>query len=479
MDVEQQRTMTDQLIDITIAGKKLQVSTELLARYNRPGPRYTSYPTAPEWDDAFGPEDFRAAIADSNLAPRPTPLSLYFHIPFCQSLCLYCGCNVVINKNHDVARGYLERLKREIDAIASVVAPNRLVEQIHWGGGTPTYLSAEQIDDLYTYVADRFPIAPDAEISLEVEPRVTTDMQCDTLRRLGFNRLSMGVQDFDPLVQETIRRIQPYDMTRRLYDHCRSLGFDSINLDLIYGLPHQTRESFRDTVEKVIEMSPDRIALFSYAHVPWLKKQQGSFARHLPDPVEKFRIFAMAIDRFTEAGYRYIGMDHFVRPGDELARAQDDRTLHRNFQGYTTRAGCDLIGMGVTSISALDGAYAQNQRDLSQYYDAIDNGRWPTMRGINVTPTDKLRRDVINRILCHCVVVKSEIEDDYGIDFDWYFADALDSLRELVDDGLVQLGPDRIEVLPLGRIFIRNIAMAFDAYLNKPATEGRVFSNTL
>jgi oxygen-independent coproporphyrinogen-3 oxidase len=471
--------MTDQMIDIRIAGENLQVSTELLDRYNRPCPRYTSYPTAPEWSDDFGPDDFRAAIAESNRASRPVPLSLYIHIPFCQSLCLYCGCNVVISKNHDVAAGYLKRLKREIDQVAESVAPHRMVEQIHWGGGTPTYLSSEQIEDLHKHIAERFTISPDAEISLEVEPRVTTMEQGSTLRRLGFNRLSMGIQDFDPLVQQTIRRIQPYETTRPLYDHFRDLGFESINLDLIYGLPHQTRESFRDTVEKVIEMSPDRIALFSYAHVPWLKKQQGSFTRHLPDPVEKFGIFAMAVERFTEAGYRYIGLDHFVRPDDELARAQDDRTLHRNFQGYTTRAGCDLLGIGVTSISALEGAYAQNQRDLHRYYETIDEGDWPTMRGITVSDTDRLHRDVINSILCHCVVVKSEIEASHGIDFDSYFADALERLEESVNDGMVRIADDRIEVLPLGRLFLRNIAMAFDAYLHTGQEEPGRFSKTI
>jgi oxygen-independent coproporphyrinogen-3 oxidase len=290
----------------------------------------------------------------------------------------------------------------------------------------------------------------------------------------------MGVQDFDPLVQSTIRRVQPFEMTRDLFDTCRALGFESLNIDLIYGLPHQTTTSFEKTIERVIEIGPDRIALFSYAHVPWLKKQQGSFARHLPSPHEKFRIFAMAIERLTAAGYLYIGLDHFVRPGDELARAQMERTLHRNFQGYTTRAGCDLHGSGVSSISAFDDLYAQNARELSRYYDAIDSGRWPTMRGIRLSAEDRLRREVINRLLCHCLVVKSEIEQTFGIRFDEHFSAEMERLSALRDDGLVRLEVDAIGVHGLGRIFIRTVAMIFDAYLARREAEPlRVFSSTL
>jgi oxygen-independent coproporphyrinogen-3 oxidase len=470
----------ENIMEVSIGGERVDVSPELLERYSRPGPRYTSYPTAPEWDDTFGPSQFREVIEASNRKTEPAPLSLYFHLPFCQSLCLFCGCNVVISRNRDVARPYLERLKHEIDWMSREISSDRIVEQLHWGGGTPTYLSSEQIADLYRFISERFTFSPTAEISLEVEPRVTTEEQCRTLRDLGFNRLSMGVQDFNPLVQQTVRRIQPYEMTKQLFDYSRELGFESINVDLIYGLPHQTVGSFSDTVDKIVEMNPDRIALFSYAHVPWLKKQQGSFARHLPSPTEKFRIFAMAIERLTDAGYRYIGMDHFVRPGDELARAQDERTLHRNFQGYTTKAGCDLLGMGVSSISVLDDAYAQNRRDLFGYSETVDSGRWPTMRGMYVTAEDKLRRSVINRILCHTIIVKSEVEAEFGIDFDEHFAHEMAELNELAGDGLVRLDRGHIEVLPLGRIFIRNVAMAFDAYLQKPSVQERkVFSSTL
>jgi oxygen-independent coproporphyrinogen-3 oxidase len=471
---------TNDTLEMMIDGSRVAVSPDVLERYNRPGPRYTSYPTAPEWDDTFGPTDLRDAFREANAKADPAPLSLYFHIPFCESLCLYCGCNVVINKRHEVAGPYLPRVKREIDWISAEVDRGRLVEQLHWGGGTPTYLSPEQIEDLYSYIQARFSFSPDAEVSIEVDPRATTDEHCRVLRRAGFNRISMGIQDFDPLVQQTVHRVQPFEETKRLFDYCRELGFQSINVDLIYGLPHQTAASFSDTVNKIIEMNPDRVAVFSYAHVPWMKKQQGSFARFLPEGHEKFRIFSKAIRMLTEAGYRYIGMDHFARSDDEIARAQDDRTLHRNFQGYTTKAGCDLYAMGVSSISGLDDVYAQNWRELPRYYESIDAGRWPTMRGMRVSGEDKLRRSVINRILCHTVVVKSEVEGDFGIDFDLHFAPELAFLRELERDGLVRLSADRIEVAPLGRIFIRNIAMDFDAYLNhETAALTRVFSRTL
>ncbi len=360
------------------------------------------------------------------------------------------------------------------------INPARQVEQLHWGGGTPTYLSAAQIEELFNHLTAHFNFAPDAEIGIEIEPRTTSEEQCQTLRRLGFNRLSLGVQDFDPLVQKTVNRVQPYEMTKAIFDTCRELGFSSINVDLIYGLPHQTVESFSRTVEKILTLSPDRIALFSYAHVPWLKKQQGSFANHLPMGFEKFSIFRRAIEQLTEAGYRYIGMDHFARPEDELCRAQDDRTLTRNFQGYTTKAGCDLYAFGVSSISSLENVYAQNWRDLPQYYEAVDAGRLPVMRGMRVTPEDKLRRAVINRILCHGTLPKAEIEREFGLVFDEYFAPDLARLAELERDQLVRLKPDAIEVTTLGRIFMRNVAMAFDARLNRQEqARQRVFSRTL
>jgi oxygen-independent coproporphyrinogen-3 oxidase len=463
-------------LKINIQSETLNVTREILDRYNVPGPRYTSYPTAPEWTGSFGREDFEKSLQDSNR--RGNPLSLYMHLPFCRSLCLFCGCNVVINKNHEVSVPYLEKLKWEIDQLSKRLDPARPVVQFHWGGGTPTYQSAAQLEDLFLYTAERFKFAPGAEIGIEVDPRVTSEEQVRTLRRLGFNRISMGIQDFNPVVQKTIHRVQPYEATRELFDLCRNLAFESINIDLIYGLPHQTPDSFVDSVEKVIGMSPDRVAMFSYAHVPWLKKQQGSFAKHIPQGMDKYKIFRAGIERFTRAGYVYIGMDHFARPGDELCHAQQNRTLHRNFQGYTTKAGADLFGMGVSSISGFNRVYAQNFREVNAYYTAINGGQMPTMRGMILNDDDILRRTVISRLLCHCVLQKREIEAEFNLDFDDYFADELSRMKALQEDGLVTLGPETISVTSLGRIFIRNVGMVFDKYLQKPKDKP-VFSKTL
>ncbi len=459
-------------------GETLNVTQEILDRYNVPGPRYTSYPTAPEWADSFGPTDYEQALKQSNEVRPARPLSIYMHLPFCDRLCLFCGCNVVINKNHNVLIPYLEKLKWEIARLAELVDASRPAVQFHWGGGTPTYLNSSQLEDLFFYVKERFSLAPDSEIGIEIDPRVTTLQQLETLRRLGFNRISMGVQDFDPVVQKTVRRIQPYEETKASFDACRALKFESINIDLIYGLPHQTAKSFMDSVDKVIGLGPDRIAMFSYAHVPWLKKQQGAIARYLPLGMDKYQIFRAGIERFTGAGYRYIGMDHFARPDDELCRAQDDRTLHRNFQGYTTKAGADLLGAGVSSISGLERIYAQNRRDLKGYGGAIDRNQLPVMRGVRLSEDDVIRRAVISRLLCHCILHKSEIEAEFGIRFDDYFADELKRLDALQEDGLVKLSDGMISATMLGRIFIRNVGMTFDNYLQKPKNKPQ-FSKTL
>jgi oxygen-independent coproporphyrinogen-3 oxidase len=456
----------------------LEVSEEFLAKYNRPGPRYTSYPTAPVWDEKFRQPDLQEFYRSSDSAR--TPVSLYMHLPFCESLCLFCACNVVIQKDKQVAIPYLDSLKREIAHVSGFVSREREVVQFHWGGGTPTYLNPAQLDDLFGFTRERFSFAPSAEIGIEVDPRVTTRQHLETLRKLGFNRLSMGIQDFDAQVQKTIHRLQPYEMTRDLILAARQLGFDSINVDLIYGLPYQTAATFADSVDKVLALAPDRIAMFSYAHVPWLKKQQGSFQGHLPEGMEKFRIFKVGIRKFTDAGYLYIGMDHFARPTDELAIAQRERTLHRNFQGYTTKAGADLYGMGVSAISSVGEAYAQNDRVLAQYESAIAERASATMRGYRLNRDDVLRRDVITRLLCHAVIRKPEIEEKFGIRFDEYFSRELVELAPMRDDGLVTLAADEIRVTPLGRIFIRNLAMPFDRYLHEQKMDARpLFSKTL
>jgi oxygen-independent coproporphyrinogen-3 oxidase len=463
-------------LDISIQGETLNITQELLDRYNVPGPRYTSYPTAPEWNDTFGPADYERTLEASNATRHP--ISLYMHLPFCERLCLFCGCNVVISKNHEVSIPYLKMLQWEIDQMARRLDRSRPVVQFHWGGGTPTYFTPAQLEELFLFTKERFTFAPDSEIGIEVDPRVTTHQHLTVLRKMGFNRISMGIQDFNPIVQKAVRRIQPYEATKEIFDACRSLGFESVNTDLIYGLPHQTPQSFVESVNKLIELGPDRVAMFSYAHVPWLKKQQGAVAKLIPLGMDKYQIFRAGIEQFTRAGYLYIGMDHFARPGDELCVAQQNRTLHRNFQGYTTKAGSDLLGLGVSSISGVDRVYAQNYRDLKEYAAAIEQQKLPTMRGMNLNDDDVVRRGAINKLLCHCMIHKKEFESEYNICFDDYFAEELAKLALLANDGLVELKPETIHVTMLGRIFIRNVGMVFDKYLQKPKDKP-VFSKTL
>ena len=457
---------------------ELRVGEGFLAKYNRPGPRYTSYPTAPVWNDAFGPADLESVFEQAESAK--TPVSLYMHIPFCESLCLFCACNVVIQKDKGVAPPYLDVLKRETERVSRSISKQRPVVQFHWGGGTPTYLSPEQIEDLFGFTREHFQFAPDSEIGIEVDPRVTSRAHLETLRKLGFNRLSMGIQDFQSEVQKAVHRLQPFEMTRDLLSSARRLGFDSINVDLIYGLPYQTPESFAHTVDQIIGLSPDRIALFSYAHVPWLKKQQGSFIGHLPEGMVKFEIFRTGLVKFVEAGYVYIGMDHFAKPGDELALSQQKRTLHRNFQGYTTKAGADLYGMGITAISGIQSAYAQNHRDIPSWKKAVEERGLATMRGYHLSEEDRLRRAVISRLLCHTVVLKDEISREFGIPFDAHFAEELRRFEPFREDGLVLLENGEIRATWLGRIFIRNLAMVFDPYLEKQQLAAQpLFSKTL
>ncbi len=454
------------------------ISEHLLEKYNRPGPRYTSYPTAPVWKDDFGPDDLENSYTRADALA--TPLSLYMHLPFCESLCLFCACNVSIQKDKSVAVPYLAALKHEIEHVAGMVSKKRPVIQFHWGGGTPTYLTPAQMEDLFGHAHERFAFAREAEIGIEVDPRVTSRAHLESLRRLGFNRLSMGIQDFEPKVQETIRRVQPYELTRDLIVASRELGFESLSVDLIYGLPYQTAATFQATIDQVLTLAPDRVAMFSYAHVPWLRKQQGAFATHLPEGREKFQIFRAGLEGFLSAGYVYIGMDHFALPQDELATAQQDRTLHRNFMGYTTKAGADLYGMGVSAISSVGDAYAQNCREVPAYQTAVTERGIATMRGYKLSTDDLLRRAVIGRLLCHTVILKREVEREFSVSFDEYFATELARLAEPSADGLVTLDRDEIRVTPLGRIFIRNVAMIFDRYLEEQKMDQKpLFSKTL
>ncbi|MEP6802679.1 MAG: oxygen-independent coproporphyrinogen III oxidase [Acidobacteriota bacterium] len=454
-------------------------SVDLLRRYNVQGPRYTSYPTAPVWKEGLGPRDYEQLLVESAGEPEPRPLSLYFHLPFCEKLCYFCGCTVVITgTEHRLEDPYLSTLAREIDWVAARAGRDRRVVQLHLGGGTPTYFAPEKLEALLARLRGSFVFSPDAELGVEVDPRVTTTEHLRALARSGFNRLSMGVQDFDPRVQAAINRIQPFEDTRALVDEARRLGFSSINLDLIYGLPYQTPGTFGETIDRVLQIGPDRLAVYSYANVPWMKKHQRILEPHLPSESEKFGIFQTALERFQEAGFEYIGMDHFARPDDELARARRSRTLHRNFQGYTTKAGTDLIGMGMSAIGEVGDGYVQNARDLAPYRAAVERDGAATFRGFRLSVDDRLRKSVIARLLCHGVIVKADVEREFGIRFDDVFADALDRLRPLAEDGLVELLGPEIRATPVGRIFLRNLAMPFDAYLSVPA-DRPVFSRTL
>jgi oxygen-independent coproporphyrinogen-3 oxidase len=447
---------------------RVDVDLDLFKKYSRPGPRYTSYPTAPQFTADFGPADFKREIVESNAADDAPPLSLYFHFPFCRSLCYFCACNVIVTSNPARIEEYVGYIKKETDVIAGLIKPGRKVVQLHWGGGTPTYLTSEQTRDVFDFVADRFEIAEDAEISIEIDPRRLSREQLAVIREVGFNRVSFGVQDFDHKVQETVNRIQPEKVNRDVVRWSRELGFDSINVDLIYGLPYQTVESYEKTLDKIIDISPDRLAVFNYAYVPWLKKHQTVIPEEaLPEPGERLRLLKLIIEKLTGAGYVYIGMDHFAKPEDELSRALEDHTLYRNFQGYSTRADAEVYAMGVTSISQLRNVYAQNMKDTKTYIEMLDKGEIPTHVGYRLDDDDKLRRYVITELMCNNRVIKNRVKDRFGVDFDSYFTESLAKLDEFVRDGVVTLSPEKLQVQESGRLVIRNIAMAFDRYLDR------------
>ena len=437
---------------------------ELIKKYDRPGPRYTSYPPATEFTEEVGEKEYKERLAESN--SRKTPLSLYFHIPFCESGCYYCGCNIIISHRKGIERPYLDRVYREMDMVSALLDRERKVEQLHWGGGTPNYLEPDEIREFMEEIRKRFDLSGDAEVSIEIDPRYATDGQLQTIREVGFNRVSMGLQDLDEKVQRAINRVQPYELMERTMKRLRDLGFESVNLDLIYGLPYQTRESFERTVEKVIELNPDRLAVYSFAYVPWVKPIQKYIdPQTLPSAEEKLSILEMVIEKFQDAGYVYIGMDHFAKPEDELATAQREGKLWRNFQGYTTRKGVELIGFGATSIGMLYDSCFQNHKTLREYNVAIDEGRLPTYRGYILTEDDFVRREVIMDIMCNLGVSFHKVEEMFGISFEEYFERELEELKELEEDGLIRVKDRRIEILPVGRLLIRNVAMVFDVHL--------------
>ena len=446
---------------------------ELIRRYDKAGPRYTSYPTAVQFTPEFDNAAYMAEAKASN--EKGGPLSLYFHIPFCDTVCFYCGCNKVVTKNRSRAAPYLERVHREIAMQARLFdVADRPVEQLHWGGGTPTFISHDEMRALMDETREHFRLLDDdsGEYSIEIDPRESHGETIQVLRELGFNRMSLGVQDFDPQVQKAVNRIQSEAETRYAIETARAVGFRSVSIDLIYGLPFQSVATFDRTLDKVLALDPDRLSVFNYAHLPELFKTQRQInAADLPSPDEKLAILSHCIDRLTDAGYVYIGMDHFAKPTDELAIAQANGTLYRNFQGYSTHAECDLVAMGVTAISSVNRCYAQNVKTLDEYAERIDAGELAIFRGVRLDDDDVLRREVITQLICHFTLDMPAIGRQFGIDFRDYFATELAELETMQADGLLELHVDRIDVKPAGKLLIRNICMVFDKYLRQQKSQ--------
>ncbi|MBS0199770.1 MAG: oxygen-independent coproporphyrinogen III oxidase [Proteobacteria bacterium] len=455
-----------------MAADSISFDPDLLRRYDRPGPRYTSYPTAPQFRADFGEAELRDAATASNGDPIPRRLSLYVHVPFCESPCFYCGCNRIITRDHSRAESYLARLYREIALTAQLFDRDREVIQLHFGGGTPNFLTPVQLREVVDTLRSHFHFSESRErdISIELDPRFVSAQDIGELAAIGFNRASFGVQDFDPDVQEAVNRVQSVEETRAVIDACRAHGFRSVNVDLIYGLPKQTPEGFGKTLDTVTGMRPDRIAVYGYAHMPHLfKPQQRIQAGDLPDSQDKLALLQLAITRLIAAGYSYIGMDHFALPDDDLAIAQSHGSLHRNFMGYTTHADSDLIGLGVSAISHVGDSFSQNPRDLASWQAALDEGRLPVFRGMHLTRDDQLRADLIQSLMCQGEIPMDALERRHSIDFLKYFGDALRQLEPMERDGLVRVESGRIAVTSRGRLLLRNIAMCFDCYLDQAA----------
>lgn len=452
---------------------------DMIERFGTSGPRYTSYPPAPVFTPEFGPSEYVNAIRENEGLTGDRDISLYFHIPFCDTLCYFCGCTTMITANRAHLERYLQYLKKEIDLLAPLLNPRKKVVQMHWGGGTPTYLSPAQIEDLCKHIAGAFRFDEHAERSIEIDPRGLTYAHLETLRRNSFNRISVGIQDFNATVQRAVNREQSEQITRQVIDWSRALGFTSINVDLIYGLPHQTVRSFTETLDKVIGISPDRIAVYNFAYVPWMKKHQKLVLfEDLPPAPAKVEILRTTIEKLSAAGYCYVGMDHFAKPADELAVAQKTRTLHRNFQGYSTKADADLYGLGMSAIGHFGTTYAQNAKTIAEYYQAIDSGSFATNVGYRMSFDDEVRKFVIMRLMCDLILYKTEVDKKFDISFDRYFAESLGMLEPLIDNGLVVSTTTHLKVTSLGRLFLRNIAMCFDAYLSKKPQE-RLYSQTV
>jgi oxygen-independent coproporphyrinogen-3 oxidase len=453
------------------ASPELEVDLDLIKRLDKNGPRYTSYPTADRFVKTFTEDTYRKWVA---LRDPAKPLSLYVHIPFCNTLCFYCGCNKIITKDRSRSSKYIDYLIKEMEMQAALMPGERRLEQLHLGGGTPTFLSDEEMSRLMGAIAQNFTMVENGEYSIEIDPRKVTDETVANLARLGFNRISLGVQDFDEKVQEAVNRIQSEEETISVIKAARANGFKSVSIDLIYGLPKQTLEGFKKTLERVIAMDPDRLSIYNYAHLPTIFMSQRRINESdLPSPQEKLDILKLSVATLTQAGYVYIGMDHFAKPDDELAVAQRQRRLHRNFQGYSTHADCDLVAIGISSIGKVGWTYSQNFREEEGYYAALDEGRLPIMRGMELDQDDVIRREIIQDLMCHFELSKPAFNAAFGIDFDNYFAVELAELLDYEREGMVKLSADWISVTPKGRMLIRNICMAFDKYLRTKQEHAR------
>ncbi|MBI4042337.1 MAG: oxygen-independent coproporphyrinogen III oxidase [Deltaproteobacteria bacterium] len=450
------------------------IDPALISKYNTQGPRYTSYPTVPQWTAPFSSDYLQSSLSKVG---QDLPLSLYVHIPFCEQLCLFCGCHTIITRSIETSWKYLKLLEIEFRLLAENFWKKPLIGQLHWGGGTPNFLSSEQIRYLFGQISDHFSFAADAEISIECDPNVLAAEQLETLSELGFNRISFGLQDLDPTVQKTINRIQTYEKTAEAVDHSRTLGFRGINIDLIYGLPYQTVESFRTTLELVSELSPDRIALYSFAYLPSIKVHQKAIPEEkIPKGGEKLAIFLEALTHFSSCGMEYIGLDHFAKREDELSIARRNGKLWRNFMGYTVNKTGALFGTGVSGITMTDDNYAQNSVDRKSYESALLQGILPIYRGIALNDDDKLRRDVIQSLMCFGKVDLGRVGFPYGIESSSYFSKEMEALDPLAKDGLIRIDGTQIDVTDIGRLFVRNIAMLFDRYLER---EAKSFSSTI
>ncbi len=452
----------------------LIIDANLIRQFDRAGPRYTSYPTADRFVEAFDGDAYRRALEERDIGSLARPLSLYVHLPFCNTICYYCACNKIITKDHGRSSKYLRYLVREMALVEEALGARQRIEQLHWGGGTPTFLNQEELHELMQGIRSHFVLDPQAECSIEVDPRSADAKTVRVLAEIGFNRISVGVQDFDPDVQRAVNRVQSYEQTAAVVEAARAAGFRSVNVDLIYGLPKQDTRSFHETINKVLVLNPDRIALYNYAHLPTVFKPQRRINEsEMPSAETRLELMLLAIRSLTLGGFRYIGMDHFAKPDDDLAVAQRLGTLHRNFQGYTTRPECDLVGLGVSAIGAVGPAYVQNVKTLDEYYDRLDQRKFPVMRGIELTKDDLVRRAIIQQLMCSFEVSIEAIEIAHLIDFTRYFAVEQQELREYAQIGLVELDDEWITVTPRGRFLVRAVCMIFDYHLRTAQARAR------